>query len=231
MRRGREGRREDRGVGSGICPGVGNRTHESTEALAGKIAEERPRILSATVSRTAQRWFVSFTVEVERKIPDHHRRPQTVVGIDLGISSLIMAVDHQGKVIRFPGPRPLRAALRRLRRASGAHSRKKTGSASRRKSARRWARIHARMANCRLMPCTRPRPGDSIRDGGGRGPEPGRDGPQPEAGPEPGRPVLGDHTAPARLQDRLARRPAAGGRAVLPQLQDVLWLRDGESQG
>ncbi len=33
-------------------------THESTEALAGKIAEGKARILSATVSRTAQRWFV-----------------------------------------------------------------------------------------------------------------------------------------------------------------------------
>ncbi len=126
------------------------RTHESTQALAGKIAEGKARILSATVSRTAQRWFVSFTVEVEREIPDHHRRPRTAVGIDLGIASLIMAVDHRGRVIRFPGPQPLRAALGRLRRASRAHSRKKTGSANRRKSAKRLARLHARIANCRL---------------------------------------------------------------------------------
>ncbi len=55
------------------------RTHESTEALAVKIAEGKARILSATVSRTAQRWLVSFTVEVEREVPDHHRRPQTAV--------------------------------------------------------------------------------------------------------------------------------------------------------
>ncbi len=126
------------------------RTHEPTEALAGKIAEGKARILSATVSRSAQRWFVSFAVEVEREVPDRHRRPRTAVGLDLGIASLITAVDQRGRVIRFPGPQPLRAALRRLRRASRAHSRKKTGSANRRKSARRLARIHAQIANLRL---------------------------------------------------------------------------------
>ncbi len=72
------------------------RTHEPTQALAGKIAEGKAKILSASVSRSAQRWFVSFAVEVEREVPDHHRRPRTAVGLDLGISSLIMAVDRQG---------------------------------------------------------------------------------------------------------------------------------------
>ncbi len=124
------------------------RTHEPTMALAGKIAEGKARILSTTVSRTAQRWFVSFTVEVEREVPERHRRPQTAVGIDLGISSLITAVDHQGKVIQFP--RSQAARLRRLRRASRAHPCKQKGSANRRKSTRRLARIYARIANCRL---------------------------------------------------------------------------------
>lgn len=47
------------------------------------------------------------------------------------------------------GPRALRASLRTLRRANRAHSRKQPGSASRRKSAARLARIHARVANVR----------------------------------------------------------------------------------
>jgi putative transposase len=52
-------------------------------------------------------------------------------------------------VISVPGPRPLAAGLRRLRRASRAHSRKQPGSARRRKSAARLARLHARIANLR----------------------------------------------------------------------------------
>ncbi len=207
------------------------RTHESTEALAGKIAEGKARILSATVSRTAQRWFVSFTVEVEREIPDHHRRPQTAVGIDLGIASLITAVDHRGRVIRFPGPKPLRAALGRLRRAARAHSRKKTGSANRRKSARRLARIHARIANLRLDAVHKATTWLAARYEAVVVEDLNVVGMLRNRRLARSRPVLRDRAAPARLQDRLARRTAAAGRAVLPQLQDVLWLRDSESQG
>src|SRR5205807_1378631 len=47
------------------------------------------------------------------------------------------------------GPKPLRAGLRQLRRASRAHSRKASGGANRRKAAARLARIHARVANVR----------------------------------------------------------------------------------
>ena len=42
------------------------RTHESTRKLARRLENGTARILSATVSRTAQRWFVSFAVEAER---------------------------------------------------------------------------------------------------------------------------------------------------------------------
>ena len=38
------------------------RTHESTRKLTRRLENGAARILSATVSRTAQRWFVSFTV-------------------------------------------------------------------------------------------------------------------------------------------------------------------------
>jgi len=125
------------------------RTHESTRKLARRLANGTARILSATVSRTAQRWHVSFTVEVERGIPERHTRPGSAIGIDLGVKTLLMGADHNGNVIEIPGPRPLRAALHRLRRASRAHSRKKPGSANRRKSAARLARIHARVAGIR----------------------------------------------------------------------------------
>jgi hypothetical protein len=43
--------------------------------------------------------------------------------------------DHRGQVIQIPGPRPLRAALQRVRRACVLTSRTQSGSAKRRKSA------------------------------------------------------------------------------------------------
>jgi putative transposase len=125
------------------------RTHEATRKLARRLEGGSARILSATVSRTAQRWFVSFTVEVERDAPVPHARPGSAIGIDLGVTTLLTGVDDTGTIITIPGPRPLRAALRKLRRASRAHSRKTPGSANRRKHAARLARIHARVSHVR----------------------------------------------------------------------------------
>ena len=125
------------------------RMYEDTGSLASRVADGTARILSATVSRTAQRWFASFTIEVEREVPERHARPRTAAGIDLGVKALITGADDAGNVISIEGPKPLRAGLRRLQRASRAHSRKQPGSAGRRKSAARLACIHARVANVR----------------------------------------------------------------------------------
>jgi putative transposase len=124
-------------------------THESTRKLARRLGKGSARILSATVSRTAQRWFVSFTCEVERSLPERHPRSGTAIGIDLGITPLLTGADGAGTVITVYGPKALRSSLGRLRRASRAHSRKANGGANRRKAAARLARIHARVANIR----------------------------------------------------------------------------------
>jgi putative transposase len=100
-------------------------------------------IKSAVVSRTADRWFVSLSVEVDYVPPV--RENQAVGGVDLGIKALATLSD--GTVIE--GPKALRKTLKTLRRRSRAHSRKAKGSANRRKSARKLARLHARIANVR----------------------------------------------------------------------------------
>ena len=125
------------------------RAHESTRKLARRVESGAARILSATVSRTAGRWFVSFTAETGRDIPEQHARPGSAVGIDLGVKSLLTGADDAGNVVAVPGPKPLRAALRKLTRASREHSRKQPGSANRRTSAARLARVHARVADVR----------------------------------------------------------------------------------
>jgi putative transposase len=125
------------------------RTHESTVKLARKIEDGTARVLSVTVSRTAQRWFASFTVEVERDQPECHARPGSAVGVDLGVKALLTGADDRGRLIEIAGPKPLRSSLRKLRRANRALSRRAKASANRRKSAARLARIHAKAANVR----------------------------------------------------------------------------------
>jgi len=58
--------------------------------------------LSATVSRIAQRWFVSFTVEVGRRMPAAHVRPGSDIDIDLGVKTLLTGVDGAGRIVRIP---------------------------------------------------------------------------------------------------------------------------------
>ena len=80
------------------------RTHESTRKLARRLENGTARILSATVSRTAQRWFVSFTCEVDRAVSVHHSRPGSVIGVDLGVKILLTGVDVPGIWSRWSGP-------------------------------------------------------------------------------------------------------------------------------
>jgi putative transposase len=101
------------------------------------------KIKSAIVSRVADRWFVSLSIEVDHTPPI--RETQTVGGCDLGVKALATLSDGT----TFEGPKALRSNLKRLRRLGRAHSRKVKGTANRRKSARKLARLHARIANIR----------------------------------------------------------------------------------
>jgi len=102
------------------------------------------RITAASVSREAQRWYVSFRVERKRH-PMNGPSRTDVVGLDVGINAL--ATLSTGEV--FAPPPALRSSLRRLRRLSKAHSRKKMHSANRRRSAQLLARCYARIAHLR----------------------------------------------------------------------------------
>jgi putative transposase len=101
------------------------------------------KIKSAIVSRVADRWFVSLSIEVDHIPPV--RENQVAGGVDLGVKALATLSD--GTTIE--GPKALRRNIKALRRRSRAHSRKVKGSANRRKSAARLARLHARIANVR----------------------------------------------------------------------------------
>ena len=99
--------------------------------------------LSATLSREADRWFISISVEIERLEPVCES--QATVGIDLGVSTAVTLSTGE----KIDSPKPLKKALQRLKRRSKQHSRKQKGSANRRKSARKLAKLHARIAHIR----------------------------------------------------------------------------------
>ncbi|MEX5637264.1 IS607 family element RNA-guided endonuclease TnpB [Parafrankia sp. FMc2] len=130
-------------------PRVGRvKVHEPMGALTGRLAVSQARLLGATVSRTAGRWYVSFTVEADREVPAEptsRQRRGGMVGVDVGLKHL--AVLSTGEHV--DNPKPLARSLRTLRRTSRAYARSKPGSAGRRKLAARLAGTHAHVAHQR----------------------------------------------------------------------------------
>jgi putative transposase len=130
------------------------KAHESTRKLARRLEQGTARILAATITRTADRWFVSFTCEVQRTVRTP-RRPNAVVGVDVGLR--YVAVLSTGTSIANPAP--LAGGLRRLRRLNRQLARRQgpvasdggfqRPSAGWQRSRIRLARAHARVANLR----------------------------------------------------------------------------------
>ena len=122
-------------------PRIGKvRTKERADKL---LQEKKARILSATLSREADRWFVSLTCEVERSDPAP--RNGDGVGVDLGRMSFLVLSDGT----RIEAPKPLARGLRGLRRRSRPLSRKRKGSRNHRQASLRRAKLHRRIKNIR----------------------------------------------------------------------------------
>ena len=130
------------------------KTHESTRKLGRRLEQGTARILAATISQQGGRWFVSFTCQVQR-VQRCPRRPAARVGVDVGVRHL--AVLSSGEQVA--NPRPLAAALRRLRRINRQLARQRgprapdgtlrPPSVGWRTTQRELARRHARVANLR----------------------------------------------------------------------------------
>jgi len=104
------------------------------------------KIISATVSRVAQRWFVSITVDTQEDLPLPKAENQGAVGVDLGVLALATFSTGEPPVI---GPKALTLEQTRLRRLSKSLSRKEKGSANRKKAKMRLAKLHARISHIR----------------------------------------------------------------------------------
>jgi putative transposase len=101
--------------------------------------------MSATISRRANKWFVSITVEMPEGSIKTANENQVAVGVDLGIKHF--ATLSTGEKIQ--GPKPHKRLLNRVKRLSRSLSRKKKGSKNRQKAKLKLACLHAKIANIR----------------------------------------------------------------------------------
>jgi len=101
------------------------------------------KILSATVSERANRWFVS--IQVEEEIADPTPGRGEPIGIDLGVKKLAVRSDG----ISYENPKALDRAQKRLRRLQRKLARQQKGSHNYEKTRRQIARLHYRIASIR----------------------------------------------------------------------------------
>jgi putative transposase len=132
-----------------VLPRLGRiRTHESTRKLLRRVDAGTGKILSATVTETAGRWFCAFQVIVKRAAerPAHAARLGKVVGVDAGVTHL--AVLSTGDMV--DNPAPFKAALKRLgkaqRRACHRIGPYDPETKRRRPASNRWKRAQAQVA-------------------------------------------------------------------------------------
>ena len=129
------------------------RVHEHTGKLAKMLERGRFHVYAASFRFERGRWVVAITgiaaqLHHQRRTP-RGRHPARV-GVDLGVKTLVVVADENGRVLHaWQGVKALQHAQARLRLASQAYSRTKTGSAGRTNAARRLGRIHARVAYLR----------------------------------------------------------------------------------
>jgi putative transposase len=126
------------------------RVHENTRRLQRLIAKGRARILAVTVTRKGTRLIAAFRVLVQRPQRPDVIRPDSRVGVDVGVRVLATVANSHGDVTeRIPNPRPLKTALKELRHLSWRKSRRSKGSRRYMETTREISRLHRRVADIR----------------------------------------------------------------------------------
>jgi putative transposase len=103
------------------------------------------KIQSATVSRKADRWFISFNVKLDNlsHLPKAENQGET--GVDVGLTT--HATLSNGEKVE--GPKPHRKLLNRLKKLGRRLSKKEKGSQNSKKAKVKLAKLHMRIANIR----------------------------------------------------------------------------------
>jgi putative transposase len=139
-------------------PGIGTvSVHDDTRRLRRMLAKDRAKILFATVTHHAGRWWISLNVEAADLHPAHIHptRDQADqggwVGVDRGLSTFLVAATADGIEVAHidDAPKALVNGMPRQRRLAKSLSRKQKGSHNRRDAAARLGRHHHHVANVR----------------------------------------------------------------------------------
>jgi putative transposase len=106
--------------------------------------EDLPQVpvKNVTISRSADKWFISFKIEVKLV---NTLKAVDVVGVDLGVKAL--AILSTGEV--FEGAKAYRRIEAKLSRLQWLNRHKQIGSANSKKAQLKIARLHQRIANLR----------------------------------------------------------------------------------
>lgn len=116
-----------------------------------KSREIQGKIKQTTIVLEANRWYISFSCEVEKDMPKVTMDPKKTVGIDLGIKSFaVMAIGEENRLVTIENPKYLRKALKKLQFLSRNLSSKKKGSKNRNRSRKKLSKMHFRIKNLRL---------------------------------------------------------------------------------
>ena len=102
------------------------------------------KIMSATVSRQADRWSVAINVDV-LDYKKENQQKNGIIGIDLGLTTF--STGSNGMEVKHP--KPLKKYQKKMKRLQRQHSRKQNGSKNKEKSRRRIARLHKKIHDIR----------------------------------------------------------------------------------
>lgn len=126
------------------------RTHENTRRIERLIRAGRARMLAISVHRNGTRLDATVRVLVQRPQQPGVALPDSRVGVDVGVRRLATVANVDGTVIeQVANPRPLDAALKRLRHVCRARSRCAKGSRQYRKRTTEISRLHRRVKDVR----------------------------------------------------------------------------------
>jgi putative transposase len=149
---------DDNGPRSITLPGIGRiGVHHDTRRLRRMLTKSRAKILFATITHHAGRWWVSLNVAADDLHPAHHHplRPDSDrggwVGIDRGLSAFLVAARADGEEVArvTDAPKALAGGLNRQRLLAKSLSRKQKGSHSHRAATAKLRRHHHHIANIR----------------------------------------------------------------------------------
>ncbi|MBN3895389.1 MAG: IS200/IS605 family element transposase accessory protein TnpB [Nostoc sp. NOS(2021)] len=104
-----------------------------------RLPQLKPK--SVSISRQANRWFISFRFDVEQQ----ESRKTTIVGVDLGVK--VLATLSTGEA--FIGAKSYKSFEAKLSRMQWLHRHKVKGSANWKKAQIEIARLHRKIANIR----------------------------------------------------------------------------------